>query len=138
MALCEALTTAAGVQDRSASLLSTLTAALLSSFAPSEAISSATKKSCSKALLVISSISREGYIEGLSEVSQSISDLISLFTVVGTGALDRQSNITSVYPVSDAVSLTVITCIIFCVKFLILPLTAFGVLESGQYLSSIV
>jgi hypothetical protein len=105
MALCEGLITAEGVQDRSSSLLSTLTTALLSSFTPSEAISSATKRSCSKALLLISSISREGYIEGLSEVSQSVSDLISLFTVVGTGVLDRHSNETSVYPVTDAVSL---------------------------------
>jgi hypothetical protein len=105
MALCEALITAEGVQDRSSSLLSTLTTALLSSFTPSEAISSATKRSCSKALLLISSISREGYIEGLSEVSQSVSDLISLFTVVGTGVLDRHSNEASVYPVTEAVSL---------------------------------
>lgn len=107
MELCEGLLKAARSQDRSAPLLETLTTSLLHSFSPSEAISTATKKSCAKALLLVSSISKEGYLQDVPKMTQSISELISLFTVVGTNFLDRgeHSNTTSVYPVTEAVRL---------------------------------
>ena len=96
--------TAAALQDSSYSLLSTLSASLLSSFSPYEVVSASAQDVCSKALLVLSTLSGEGFIQGSRSLSQSIASVISSYTVTAP-ATSRSSNASSsLYPVSSAVS----------------------------------
>ena len=101
--LCEAIVTAASVQDRSLSLLTTLTDSLLLSFTPSEAISNNTRVICSTALLKISSLARRGFLQGSRATAQSLANLISAYTLRNTSSL-LPSAFASTYPVTRAVS----------------------------------
>ena len=103
--LCKALVTAASIQDKSLSLLNTLTNSLLLSFSPSEVISNDAKVICSTALLKIASLSRKGYLEGSIATAQTLAELISAYTLKNTSATASQSSAyTSTYPVTRAVS----------------------------------
>ena len=111
--LCQALIVASKVQDKSPSLLTTMTASLEASFSPSEVISASARAVCSMALLRITSLARKGYLQGSKSASQAVANLISLFTVTSTSARSSTSSIPSVlgeattaYPVSTAVSTT--------------------------------
>ena len=101
--LCKALVTAASIQDRSLSLLTTLTDSLLLSFTPSEAISNNTRVICSTALLKISSLARRGFLQGSRATAQSLANLISAYTLRNTSSL-LPSAFASTYPVTRAVS----------------------------------
>ena len=101
--LCRALVTAASIQDKSLSLLTTLTNSLLLSFSPSEVISDDAKEVCSAALLKIVSLSRKGYLEGSIATAQSLAELISAYTLKNTSA-SLSGTFASAYPVTRAVS----------------------------------
>ena len=97
--------TAASIQDKSLSLLNTLTNSLLLSFSPSEVISNDAKEICSTALLKIASLSRKGYLEGSIATAQTLAELISAYTLKNTSAtVSPSSASTSTYPVTRAVS----------------------------------
>lgn len=117
--MCQALITASKVQDKSPSLLTTMTASLEASFSPSEVISASARAVCSVALLRITSLTRKGYLQGSKSASQAVANLISLYTVTSTststGASASSSTMgnhlgageaTTIYPVSTAVSTT--------------------------------
>ena len=99
--------TAAALQDKSQALLSTLASSLLSSFSPYEVVSPSAQQVCSNALIVLASLSGEGYIKGSHPLSQSIATVISSYTVTAPGT---SSNSSSLYPVTSAVSNNDITC----------------------------
>ena len=104
--LCMAIVNASKIQDPSSPLLTTLAASLLASFNPSEVFSDSAKHSCSLALLNISQLSRDGHLQGLTATSQTLADVISLFTILP--ATDKGSRLLSstdktVYPVETAV-----------------------------------
>ena len=101
--LCRALVTAASIQDKSLSLLTTLTNSLLLSFSPSEVISDNAKVICSTALLKIVSLSRKGYLEGSIATAQSLAELISAYTLKNTST-SLSGTFASTYPVTRAVS----------------------------------
>ena len=103
--LCSALVTAASVQDKSSSLLSTLAASLLSSFSPSEVISPAARKNCTLALLDVVALSKAGYISGDLGTSKSLANVVSAYIVQSTtvGTKRRLSISNTVYPVTQAV-----------------------------------
>ena len=71
------------MQDRSPSLLNTLSISLLSSFSPFEVVSDAAKTHCSAALLLIAGLARDGHVGGSAETSQSIAELVSSYAVLG-------------------------------------------------------
>ena len=96
--------TAAALQDRSQDLLSTLAVSLLSSFSPYEVVSASAQDVCSKALLVLSTLSGEGFIEGSRSLSQSIASVISSYTVTAPATSRSSNTSSSLYPVSSAVS----------------------------------
>ena len=111
--MCQALITASKVQDKSPSLLTTMTASLEASFSPSEVISASARAVCSMALLQITSLTRKGYLQGSKSASQAVANLISLYTVPSMSARSSKLSIPSVlgeattaYPVSTAVSTT--------------------------------
>ena len=113
--MCQALIAASKVQDKSPSLLTTMTASLQASFSPSEVISASARAICSMALLRITSLARKGYLQGSKSASQAVANLISLFTVTSTSTSARSSTssipsvlgeATTAYPVSTAVSTT--------------------------------
>ena len=97
--------TAAALQDRSQDLLSTLAVSLLSSFSPYEVVSASAQDVCSKALLVLSTLSGEGFIEGSRSLSQSIASVISSYTVTAPATSRSLNTSSSLYPVSSAVSI---------------------------------
>ena len=104
--LCMAIVSAFKIQDPSTPLLSTLAASLLTSFNPSEVFSDSAKHSCSLALLNISQLSRDGHLQGLTATSQTLAEVISLYTIMP--ATDKGSRLLSstdntVYPVETAV-----------------------------------
>jgi hypothetical protein len=105
--LCQAIVTAAALQDKSQALLSTLASSLLSSFSPYEVVSASAQQECSKALSVLASLSEKGYIEGSRTLSQSIASVISSYTATAPGT---NSNSSSLYPVTSAVSINDKTC----------------------------
>ena len=99
--------TAAKSQDRSPSLLATLTSSLTASFSPSEVFSDNGKQSCAEALEIITSLSMSGYIQGSKQTTQSVAELISSYTVRSNTArsIPGVDGVpTEVYPVNDAVS----------------------------------
>ena len=96
--------TAAALQDRSQELLSTLAVSLLSSFSPYEVVSASAQDVCSKALLVLSTLSGEGFIQGSRSLSQSIASVISSYTVTAPATSRSSNTSSSLYPVSSAVS----------------------------------
>ena len=105
------MVTAYNSQDRSPSLLASLTSSLSASFSPSEVVSANGKQSCAEALQIITALSRSGYIQGSKQTTQSVAELISSYTVRTTTSTARFSSTvgldgppTEVYPVNDAVS----------------------------------
>ena len=108
--LCQAIVTAAALQDKSQALLSTLAASLLSSFSPYEVVSTSAQEMCSKALLVLATLSGEGYLTGSHSLSQSIAAVISSYTVTASAIDSSPLTSSSLYPVSSAVSTIYLTC----------------------------
>jgi hypothetical protein len=102
--LCQALVTAATVQDKSTSLLSTLIASLLSSFSPDEVSVPSSQLICGQALTVLSNLSSNGYIEDTA-TSLLLAQVISSFAVKAstnfTGG--RRLATSTSYPVDSAV-----------------------------------
>lgn len=102
--MCQALVTAAAVQDDSSSLLGTLSSSLLSAFSAEEVSLASGKNLCSAALLEVSALAKKGYLNGVESASQILADLISSFTVLSNAtARDGNSSVTQ-YPVNKAVS----------------------------------
>ena len=100
-ALSKALITCSKVQDPTPSLLETLAVALLTTFSASESTSRSAQDTHSKALLRISSLASNGFIGDAEGTPQLLTQLVSAFTVLYSGA---SSNSTTVYPVNAAVS----------------------------------
>jgi hypothetical protein len=107
-ALCQALVTTAGTQDRSPALLQTLTSSLLSSFSPYEVNSVSGKQICATALLKVAALARGGNLDKSIRTSQLLSDLISAYTVLNNDSLANSAISHTQYPVTTAVSLTCI------------------------------
>ena len=104
-ALCQALVTATSIQDRSPSLLTTLTTSLLQSFSPWEVISDSAKTICSTALSKAVSLSRRGYLKGSKVTAQLLVDLISAFSSNSSSISGRRlGQLIGSYPVTTAVS----------------------------------
>ena len=104
-ALCQALVTATSIQDRSPSLLTTLTTSLLQSFSPWEVISDSAKTICSTALSKAVSLSRRGYLKGSKVTAQLLVDLISAFSSNSSSISGRRlGQFENSYPVTTAVS----------------------------------
>ena len=104
--LCMAIVSASKIQDPSTPLLTTLATSLLTSFNPSEVFSDHAKRNCSIALLNISRLSRSGYLQGLTATSQTLADVISLYTILPAtdiGSRLLSSTNKTVYPVETAV-----------------------------------
>ena len=101
-----ALVTAEARQDKSPSLLATLSASLLSSFSPSDVITDSGKAICEKALLKVSSLSRRGYLVGSAVNAQVLAELVSAYTVktAVTSSRRRLDEKSSPYDVSTAAS----------------------------------
>jgi hypothetical protein len=108
--LCTALVSASQLQDKSSFLLATLIASLLSSFSPTEVISDKGITICSTALVVLTSLASSGYLKGNVQTSQSLAEVISLYTttdVVTTRRLSSSNTSASSisrYPVTSAVT----------------------------------
>ena len=131
--LCMAIVSAFKIQDPSTPLLTTLATSLLTSFNPSEVFSDSAKGNCSLALLDISRLSRDGYLQGLTGTSQTLAEVISLYAILP--ATDKGNRLLSstdktVYPVetavrvalSDDISDTPAThCMIFIYAMFLLP-----------------
>jgi hypothetical protein len=98
-----AIVDASGIQDPSTPLLTTLVTSLLTSFNPSEVFSEYAKGICSSALLIISKLSRDGYLQGLTATSQTLAEVISLYTVLPATDKRMTSTENTVYPVERAV-----------------------------------
>ena len=92
--------TAASKQDGSPSLLATLASSLLSSFSPTDVVSDSGKSNCDSALIVVSSLSRNGYLDGSPANTQLLAQLISSFTV--KSPVSAYSNSLATYNVSKA------------------------------------
>ena len=104
-ALCQALVTATSIQDRTPSLLTTLTSSLLQSFSPWEVISDSAKTICSTALSKAVSLSRRGYLKGSKVTAQLLVDLISAFSSNSSSKSGRRlGQLIGSYPVTTAVS----------------------------------
>ena len=104
-ALCQALATAASIQDRTPSLLTTLTSSLLQSFSPWEVISDSAKTICATALSKVASLSRRGYLKGSKVTAQLLVDLISAFSSNSSSISGRRlGQLIGSYPVTTAVS----------------------------------
>ena len=104
-ALCQALVTATSIQDRSPSLLTTLTTSLLQSFSPWEVISDSAKTICSTALSKAVSLSRRGNLKGSKVTAQLLVDLISAFSSNSSSISGRRlGQFENSYPVTTAVS----------------------------------
>jgi hypothetical protein len=104
--LCIAIVSAFKIQDPSTPLLTTLATSLLTSFNPSEVFTDSAKGNCSLALLDISRLSRDGFLQGLTATSQTLAEVISLYAILP--ATDKGSRLLSstdktVYPVETAV-----------------------------------
>ena len=91
------------MRDKSSSLLESLAVSLASAFSPYEVVSASARRQCSKALLQVSSLARQGYLLGEFNTSQKVADLVSEFTVLNEITV---SNVTTqaVYPINTAVS----------------------------------
>jgi hypothetical protein len=101
-----AIVDASKIQDPSSPLLTTLATSLLTSFNPSEVFSDSAKDNCALALLTISNLSSKGYLRGLTATSQTLAEVISLYTILP--ATDKGSRLLSskdktIYPVEKAV-----------------------------------
>ena len=104
--LCMAIVSAFKIQDPSTALLSTLATSLLTSFNPSEVFTDSAKGNCSLALLDISRLSRDGYLQGLTGTSQTLAEVISLYAILpATDKANRllSSTDSTAYPVETAV-----------------------------------
>lgn len=103
--LCNALVTAAGLQDSSSALLATLTSSLLSSYSPTEVISVDGTNTCYLALSKIISLSKSGHVSGSLSTAQSFASIISAFSVSNTtiGSKSNLSTIKYVHPITTAV-----------------------------------
>ena len=101
--LCESLVTVARLREKSSLLLESLAASLASAFSPYEVVSASARRQCSRALLQVSSLARQGYLLGEFNTSQMVADLVSEFTVLNENTV---SNITTqaIYPINTAVS----------------------------------
>ena len=101
--LCRSLVTVTRMRDKSSSLLESLAVSLASAFSPYEVVSAGARKQCSKALLQVSSLARQGYLLGEFNTSQKVADLVSEFTVLNEITV---SNVTTqaIYPINTAVS----------------------------------
>ena len=101
--LCESLVTVARLKEKSSLLLESLAASLAAAFSPYEVVSASARRQCSRALLQVSSLARQGYLLGDFNTSQKVADLVSEFTVLNENTV---SNITTqaIYPINTAVS----------------------------------
>ena len=100
MTLSKALLTCSKLQDRSTSLLGTLTASLLTSFSSYEVVTPDARAAHSKALLKITALAASGLVGDSVESLELLAQLLSAFTVL----FDKtESNSTTVYPVQTAV-----------------------------------
>ena len=79
--LCQALVTAYKFQDKSSSLLETTASSLLTSFSPHEVTSALGTPSCTAAVLIVASLSRNGFLE-IEQNSQLVVDLISEYALL--------------------------------------------------------
>ena len=102
--LCQALVTAALVQDDSTALLDTLSSSLLSAFSAHEVFLDSGKQICSQALLDVSSLAKKGYLNGVVNASQTLADLISSYTVLNNATSRSGNSSFTQYPVNEAVS----------------------------------
>ena len=102
--LCQALVTAALVQDDSSALLDTLSSSLLSAFSADEVSLDSGKQICSQALLDVSSLAKRGYLNGVVSASQLLADLISSYTVLSNATSGNRNSSFTQYPVNKAVS----------------------------------
>jgi hypothetical protein len=96
-----AIVSASKVQDPSSPLLKTLVTSLLTSFNPSEINSQYAKDICATALLNVTQLSHDGYLQGVTATSQILADVISSYTVMPVTAFTSPTS--SVYPVETAV-----------------------------------
>ena len=133
--MCKAVITASKSQDRSPSLLATLTSSLSASFSPSEIVTAGGKQACAEALQIITALTKSGYIQGSKQTTQSVAELISSYTVRSNtfGSSTGVDGIpTEVYPVNEAVSLRGIRDLVPCIcswyslitSYYLLPLNA--------------
>lgn len=116
--LCKAVITAAKSQDKSPSLLATLTSSLSASFSPSEIVTAGGKQACAEALQIITALTKSGYIQGSKQTTQSVAELISSYTVRSNtfGSSTGVDGIpTEVYPLNDAVSLQGLWNVVPCI-----------------------
>ena len=116
--LCKAVITAAKSQDKSPSLLATLTSSLSASFSPSEIVTAGGKQACAEALQIITALTKSGYIQGSKQTTQSVAELISSYTVRSNtfGSSTGVDGLpTEVYPVNDAVSLQGLWNLVPCI-----------------------
>jgi hypothetical protein len=74
---------------------------LLTSFNPSEIYSQYAKDICATALLNITQLSHDGYLQGVTATSQTLADVISSYTVMPVTVFTSPTS--SVYPVETAV-----------------------------------
>jgi hypothetical protein len=108
--LCAALVSASKLQDESSTLLATLIASLFSSFSPTEVISDKGVTVCATALTVLTSLASSGYLKGDVKTSQTLAEVISLYTTIDITTARRLSSSnastspTSQYPVTSAVT----------------------------------
>ena len=118
--LCQALVSAAGVQDASTSLLDTLAGSLQVSFVPDEVVNVNSKQVCAQALTVVTNLTSGGYLRRSNlATSKALANILSLFTIkttssssssVATSPAEAISTsvegtaTTTTYPVDNAVS----------------------------------
>ena len=101
--LCQALVTAASVQDPSPSLLDTLAGSLQVSFVPNEVVTQDARQACAQALLIVSNLTSDGFLRRSNfATSKSLANVLSLFSTQ-SGTISAGTAAT-VYHVDTAVS----------------------------------
>ena len=79
--MCKALVAVANSQDKSRSLLETLTSSLSAVYSPHEVTAAYASRVCSAALAKSASLAAYGYLEGLRVNSLQLADLISSYVM---------------------------------------------------------